>query len=48
MPNVQRTEHVPPDRHADFYCRQGFTLNLTRINPSVNTYQAYWLAIPLG
>jgi hypothetical protein len=26
----------------------GFTMNLTRINPSSNTYQAYWLAIPLG
>jgi spore maturation protein CgeB len=28
--NVERIEHLPPDRHSAFYDGQRFTLNLTR------------------
>jgi spore maturation protein CgeB len=45
--NVERIEHVGPDRHGWFYSRQRFTLNLTRANmvhmgysPSVRLFEA--------
>src|SRR5690606_28878681 len=45
--NVERIEHLPPARHARFYNRQRFTLNLTRAQmvrtgyaPSVRLFEA--------
>ncbi len=45
--NVQRIEHLPPAEHRDFYCRQRFTLNVTRADmvaagysPSVRLFEA--------
>jgi spore maturation protein CgeB len=45
--NVDRIEHVGPDRHASFYGRQRFTLNITRADmvrmgysPSVRLFEA--------
>jgi spore maturation protein CgeB len=45
--NVDRIEHVGPDRHAWFYGRQRFTLNITRADmlrmgysPSVRLFEA--------
>jgi spore maturation protein CgeB len=45
--NVERIEHVPPDRHPDFYAASRFTLNVTRADmkragwsPSVRLFEA--------
>ncbi len=45
--NVERIEHLPPERHAGFYSRQRFTLNVTRRDmvaagwsPSVRLFEA--------
>jgi spore maturation protein CgeB len=45
--NVERIEHLPPDRHASFYSRQRYTLNVTRAqmialgwSPSVRLFEA--------
>jgi spore maturation protein CgeB len=45
--NVERIEHLPPDRHAEFYSAQAFTLNVTRDamramgwSPSVRLFEA--------
>jgi spore maturation protein CgeB len=46
-PNVERTSHLPPDRHRAFYNSQRFTLNITRADmraagysPSVRLFEA--------
>lgn len=46
-PNVERTHHIPPGAHRAFYCRQRFTLNVTRADmvaaghsPSVRLFEA--------
>ncbi len=53
-PNVQRIDHLPPDRHADFYSRQRFTLNVTRADmrragwsPSVRLFEAAACGTPV-
>ena len=53
-PNVERTEHVPPERHRAFYNRQRFTLNITRADmvaagyaPSVRLFEAAACATPI-
>ncbi len=45
--NVERVEHLPPAGHRRFYCRQRFTLNVTRADmvaagwsPSVRLFEA--------
>ena len=45
--NVDRVEHLPPAEHRRFYCRQRFTLNVTRADmiaaghsPSVRLFEA--------
>lgn len=52
--NVERIEHLPPARHADFYSRQRFTLNVTRADmiaagwsPSVRIFEAAAAGTPL-
>ena len=52
--NVERIEHLPPDRHAGFYCGQRFTLNLTRADmiarghsPSVRLFEAAACGVPI-
>ncbi len=52
--NVERIEHLPPDRHADFYNAQRFTLNLTRADmiaagwsPSVRLFEAAACGVPI-
>lgn len=51
---VERIEHVPPDRHRSFYCRQRFTLNVTRAamiaaghSPSVRLFEAAACGTPI-
>lgn len=51
--NVDRFEHVPPDRHRAFYSSQRFTLNVTRAamvrlgsSPSVRLFEAAACAVP--
>ncbi|HEX3443774.1 MAG TPA: glycosyltransferase [Chthoniobacterales bacterium] len=46
-PNVVRKNHLPPNRHRQFYCAQKFTLNITRMDmrragyaPSVRLFEA--------
>src|SRR5205823_1399764 len=46
-PNVDHVEHVPPDRHAAFYCSQRLTVSVTRgpmvaagWSPSVRLFEA--------
>ncbi|HSJ25267.1 MAG TPA: glycosyltransferase [Longimicrobiales bacterium] len=53
-PNVQRIDHVSPDRHPTFYCRQRFTLNVTRsamiaagYSPSVRLFEAAACGTPI-
>ena len=53
-PNVERLEHVGPDRHGWFYSRQRFTLNLTRADmirmgysPSVRLFEAAACGVPI-
>jgi spore maturation protein CgeB len=52
--NVRRFEHLPPARHASFYCAQRFTLNLTRAamveagwSPSVRLFEAAATGTPV-
>ena len=52
--NVERIEHVGPDRHAWFYGRQRFTLNVTRADmvrwgysPSVRLFEAAACGVPI-
>jgi len=52
--NVERIEHVGPDRHASFYGRQRFTLNVTRTDmirtgysPSVRLFEAAACGVPI-
>lgn len=52
--NVQRTEHLPPAEHPQFYNRQRFTLNITRADmvaagwsPSVRLFEAGACGTPL-
>lgn len=52
--NVERIEHLPPARHAAFYCAQRYTLNLTRADmmragysPSVRVFEAAACATPV-
>lgn len=52
--NVERIEHVEPDRHAWFYGRQRFTLNVTRADmvrmgysPSVRLFEAAACGVPI-
>ncbi len=52
--NVERTEHLPPDRHRAFYAAQRFTLNVTRADmvragysPSVRLFEAACCGVPI-
>ncbi|RJP14330.1 MAG: glycosyltransferase [Candidatus Abyssobacteria bacterium SURF_5] len=52
--NVERVEHLPPDRHCSFYNAQRFTLNVTRADmvkagysPSVRLFEAAACATPI-
>jgi spore maturation protein CgeB len=52
--NVQRVEHLPPTQHRTFYCRQRFTLNVTRATmiaaghaPSVRLFEAAACGTPI-
>jgi spore maturation protein CgeB len=52
--NVERIEHLPPSEHREFYCRQRFTLNITRadmvragFSPSVRLFEAAACAVPI-
>lgn len=52
--NVERIEHVPPDRHARFYSAQRLTLNVTRAamveagwSPSVRLFEAAACGVPV-
>ncbi|CDX22581.1 conserved exported hypothetical protein [Mesorhizobium sp. ORS 3324] len=53
-PNVERIEHLPPAKHAAFYSRQRYTLNLTRASmieagwsPSVRLFEAAACGTPI-
>ncbi len=52
--NVERIEHLPPASHRAFYCRQKWTLNVTRADmiragysPSVRLFEAAACGVPL-
>jgi spore maturation protein CgeB len=52
--NVERIDHLPPDRHRAFYNSQRFTLNLTRRDmiraghsPSVRLFEAAACGVPI-
>ncbi len=52
--NVSHVEHLPPAEHPTFYCRQRFTLNVTRADmiatgyaPSVRLFEAAACGIPI-
>ena len=52
--NVERIEHLPPDRHRSFYCGQRYTLNVTRADmirrgysPSVRLFEAAACGVPI-
>jgi spore maturation protein CgeB len=52
--NVERIEHLPPSRHAEFYASSRFTLNVTRADmiaagwsPSVRLFEAAACAVPV-
>jgi spore maturation protein CgeB len=52
--NVERIDHLPPERHASFYSRQRYTLNVTRSDmiavgwsPSVRLFEAAACATPV-
>jgi spore maturation protein CgeB len=52
--NVERIEHLPPDRHRRFYNQQCFTLNVTRADmvaagysPSVRLFEAAACGTPI-
>ena len=53
-PNVERIEHLPPERHRRFYNRQRWTLNITRADmvatghaPSVRLFEAAACGTPI-
>jgi spore maturation protein CgeB len=52
--NVELIEHLPPSEHVAFYCRQRFTLNVTRADmvrtgwsPSVRLFEAAACGTPI-
>jgi spore maturation protein CgeB len=52
--NIARIEHLPPADHANFYCAQRYTLNVTRADmvatgyaPSVRLFEAAACAVPI-
>ena len=52
--NVERIQHLPPAEHVAFYCRQRFTLNITRADmakagwsPSVRLFEAAACGTPV-
>ncbi len=52
--NVEYIEHLPPAEHAGFYCRQRYTLNITRADmitmgysPSVRLFEAAACGVPI-
>lgn len=52
--NVRHVAHLSPNEHADFYCSQRFTLNVTRANmrrmgysPSVRLFEAACCGTPV-
>jgi spore maturation protein CgeB len=52
--NVERIEHLPPNRHRSFYNSQRFTLNITREDmkclghsPSVRLFEAAACGVPI-
>jgi spore maturation protein CgeB len=52
--NVERIDHIPPDRHAEFYSSLGWALNLTRsdmrragYSPSVRLFEAAACGTPI-
>ncbi len=52
--NVERVEHIQPDRHREFYTSQRFTLNITRsdmiaagYSPSVRLFEAAACGTPI-
>lgn len=52
--NVDRFDHIPPDRHRTFYNAQRFTLNVTRAkmieagySPSVRLFEAACCGVPV-
>ncbi|MDI6853038.1 MAG: glycosyltransferase [Deltaproteobacteria bacterium] len=52
--NLLRIEHLPPAEHRSFYCRQRFTLNITRAEmvrtgyaPSVRLFEAAACGVPV-
>lgn len=52
--NVERIEHLPPEKHSAFYSRQRFTLNITRADmvaagwsPSVRLFEAAACGTPI-
>lgn len=52
--NVERIEHLPPEKHRAFYNRQKFTLNITRMDmikagfsPSVRLFEAAACGVPI-
>ncbi|MFN4062186.1 MAG: glycosyltransferase [Paracoccus hibiscisoli] len=52
--NVDRIDHLPPERHAEFYNAQRFTLNITRAamralgwSPSVRLFEAAACGTPI-
>lgn len=52
--NVRRIDHLPPERHLDFYNSQNFTLNITRADmvragysPSVRLFEAAACGTPI-
>jgi spore maturation protein CgeB len=53
-PNIERLEHLPPDRHRAFYNEMAFTLNVTRQHmraagwsPSVRLFEAAACGVPI-
>jgi spore maturation protein CgeB len=53
-PNIDRIHHLPPREHRSFYCRQRFTLNITRAamvaagySPSVRLFEAAACGTPI-
>jgi spore maturation protein CgeB len=52
--NVERIDHIPPDRHVEFYSSLGWALNLTRsdmrqagYSPSVRLFEAAACCTPI-
>jgi spore maturation protein CgeB len=52
--NLERIDHIEPGRHAEFYARQRFTLNVTRADmvrcgwsPSVRLFEAAACGVPI-